>query len=62
MWAGRRIGGALVARRSVAEVAALLGVSLSLVRKTESLALGRIAAAFAGERLQDRLVGGEDDL
>ena len=59
MAVGRRLAHALGERSSVAVVAARLGVSESMVRKTEALALGRIAAAFARERLQDRLAVGE---
>ena len=52
---GRVLARALVPRRSVRVVAAQLGVSVSLVRKIEALALGRIRAALARERIEDGL-------
>lgn len=59
MQRGRRIGRCLVARRSVDEVAEVLHVTPSTVRKIEANALGKIAEAFNGEELWDRWALGE---
>ena len=59
MMRGRQIGRNLVERRSVEEVAEALHVTPSCVRKIEANALGKIAAAFNGERVFDRVALGE---
>lgn len=52
---GRVLARALVPRASAAEVAVVLGVSVSLVRKMEALALGKLDAALFSEKIQDRI-------